>query len=445
MALINNRPQRILMLCAMYVAQGLPWGFMVTAIVSYLTDTDESITGKEIADLTAMTLLPWTFKLVWAPLIDSVTIRSLGRRRPWIIGAQFMMALSLIGMLSIGELGRDTLNALGWWFFIHNCFASLQDVATDALAVDILPEDEHGKVNGLMWGSKLFGKAIGSSVSGWMLVKYGFTDAVQFQFFLLILIMLFPLLSLERPNENLFPFSTPYSPDAAGERSVRSFVDVVQDLLTGFSLRTTFSFACFGVFAVVGWGIIEVATKPLYTQDLGWDSEDYSMLAGWAVSTELIGALLGGWIADRYDRRWVMGFGLGMYGLLSIAFAAGSGLWSNEMFSTGFLFLNPGFIAMGAVGYNSMGMRVSWTKASATMFTVYMTLSNVGHVVGNYLYGFLSDDCNYTYESIFYIAGAVTLVPLLVLPLIKPRDVDRVVESNAASESDVADENTEFI
>ena len=41
--------------------------------------------------------------------------------------------------------------------FLHNVFNSLQDVSVDALAVDLLPEDERGKANGLMFGSKYLG------------------------------------------------------------------------------------------------------------------------------------------------------------------------------------------------------------------------------------------------------------------------------------------------
>ena len=75
----------------------------------------------------------------------------MGRRRPWIIGAQFMMAVTLLGILWSGNLSEPA-GSTGqaafspefiWWlgvmFFVHNCFASLQDVATDALAVDVLP------------------------------------------------------------------------------------------------------------------------------------------------------------------------------------------------------------------------------------------------------------------------------------------------------------------
>ena len=108
---------------------------MTIALISFLTS--RGLGDAEAGELSAIVLLPWTFKLIWAPLIDTVTIRSMGRRRPWIIGAELMMAITMLGLIYMGDLTHD-LKLLGWMFFIHNCFASLQDVSTDALAVDIL-------------------------------------------------------------------------------------------------------------------------------------------------------------------------------------------------------------------------------------------------------------------------------------------------------------------
>jgi len=64
---------------------------MATAVVSYLTQ--HGINTTEASKLTAIVLVPWSFKLVWAPLIDTMTIRSMGRRRPWIIGGGLLTAV----------------------------------------------------------------------------------------------------------------------------------------------------------------------------------------------------------------------------------------------------------------------------------------------------------------------------------------------------------------
>ena len=187
MALVDSRLQRTSMLCAMYVAQGIPWGFMVTALSNYLAARE--ISDGELGKLTAIVLVPWTFKLIWAPLIDTITIRSMGRRRPWIIGAEVMMAVSMLWLLAMNDL-TENLEMLAWMFFVHNCFASLQDVATDALAVDVLPPKEQGQVNGLMWGSKLLGKSIGAGGMAIVMHEWGIPAAVGAQFVMLMIIML---------------------------------------------------------------------------------------------------------------------------------------------------------------------------------------------------------------------------------------------------------------
>jgi PAT family beta-lactamase induction signal transducer AmpG len=472
------------MLCAMYFAQGVPWGFMVTALIAYLAA--QGVGDADLGSLTAWVLVPWTFKLVWGPLIDTVTIRSMGRRRPWIIGAELMMAVSLLGILMLGDL-TNNLRLLALMFFIHNCFASLQDVSTDALAVDILPPDEQGKTNGFMWGSKLVGKAIGASVMAMIISAWGLQAAVMAQFIILLAIMLFPILMLERPGDKRFPWSktttmagiishgpatdvtqeplaahrlremevthevsstedpNPYRPprdmDSPTEKepglggedvtsSLRNPIDVFKDLFRGFSLITTSVFIFFGLIHTIGWGIVEIITKPLYIQQLGWTYVQMSNVSGAAVFTEMIGALLGGFLADRFGRRKVMLIGFGSYGLLHAIFAALPGLWGESWFAAAYLFLSPGALAMGAVGFLSMGMRICWTRSAATMFTIYMTVSNVAHVIGNASVGFFRAEGNewLSYEQTFWVAAISMWIPLLLLPLVNP---DRVDEAKA--------------
>lgn len=444
MALSNDWRQRIVMFCAMYFAQGLPWGFMVTALISYLTQRGLGV--EDTGWLTGIVLLPWTFKIVWAPMIDTVTIRSMGRRRPWLIGAEFMMAVSLLWILWVGDfssqLGHATAETklstrfvylLGCMFFVHNCFASLQDVCTDALAIDVLPPSEQGRVNGLMWGSKLVGKAFGTIVMAMVMAAgdrfhpgWGIPAALIVQFVVLIGIMMFPLFMLERPGEKRFPWSAGQAQGQDHLTSVRNPLLLLKDVYRGFFLLATFAFFVFGLFHVLGWGIVEVLTKPLYTQQLGWTFEEFSYVSGIAVFTELAGALLGGHVADRWGRRKVMIMGFGTYGLLHLVFASFPDLWTQSWFSAGYLILNPGALAVGSVGFLSMAMKISWTKAAATMFTVYMTLSNVGHVAGNFLVGWLKDENGLalSYAATFSFAGIITIAPLFLLSMVNPVTVD---------------------
>ena len=63
-SLTESKTARISTLCALYFAQGFPWGFMTTALVAYLAK--QGLTVADTGHLIAMAILPWTFKLIWA-------------------------------------------------------------------------------------------------------------------------------------------------------------------------------------------------------------------------------------------------------------------------------------------------------------------------------------------------------------------------------------------
>ena len=123
----------------LYVAQGIPYGFVTVTLAAYLAE--RGFDAGAIGALAAAGTLPWTFKWVWGPMIDRFGIPSMGRRRPWILLAQTGMILSILAMALIPSI-TDHLALLGWMIFVHNIFNSLQDVSVDALAVDLLREEE---------------------------------------------------------------------------------------------------------------------------------------------------------------------------------------------------------------------------------------------------------------------------------------------------------------
>ena len=438
MSLTDSRRQRILTLCALYVAQGVPWGFMLITLPSYLA-YHYQVGDDEIGQLTAVILIPWSFKLIWAPLMDTFTLRSMGRRRPWIIGSELMMGLTLLGFLGLGD-PSEKLRMILWMYFLHNCFASLQDVCTDALAVDILPVHEQGQTNGLMWGSKLVGKGIGAWGLSHVLNFGGIEACVAVQVTLLLVIMLIPIFILERKGEKRFPWSSgqPEGKVRTAGENIRNPGEVLRDFLKAFSLTTTLSYVAFALAKFIGSGVNEIVTKTLYTQQLEpkWTDLDFSTASGlYATGPIILGALLGGFLADRFGRRKILLVGYGGFGLAALTFAAIPGLWNEGWFAMTYILSYETLTAIASVGFLSMAMRISWTQSAATVFTTYMTLANVSHVVGNWLAGpvralFKFGEASlgadlYSYELTFWFVGAVTLAPLLLLIVVRPAQVDR--------------------
>lgn len=450
MALADSRTQRVCTLCILYFAQGVPYGFMTITMANYLSGM--GLSTQRVGELTAFALLPWTFKVIWAPIIDSLQFRGYGRRRPWIVMAQMLMALTLVGIYfaepyMVGEeidIERSA-DLLLWVFFVHNVFAVLQDVVSDALAVDLLSENEQGAVNGAMWASKLLGMALGAGVLATIMDQYGIQGAVAAQIIVLLLIMLVPLLLVERQGDKRFPWDVYGSSELEPSRQMRhrSIGEILHDVLRGFSMRTTMFFFMIVLLSLIGWGVMETILKTICNQQIGWSSTHTSVVMGYSYVPEAISAVLFGFLGDRFGRKKMMILGMGGYGLVSILFALGSDYWGNSyptdwaadgywdnhivwLYVVGYKVL----LAIFVVNYLAESMALSWTSSSATMFTIFMTLSNVGHVLGNLMAGDVERIFGAAHS--FIAMGIFNIVILSLLIYVRREDVTaRISEEEA--------------
>jgi len=395
---------------------------MLTALLSFLAS--KGLTIAESGQLTAMATLPWTFKLFWGPVIDSFIYEKMGKRRPWILFAQIGMALSLVAMIFMGDISEN-ISLLGWMFFLHNCFASLQDVSCDALAVDVLLPQEQGKVNGAMWGSKIIGTGTGAAAMGTLLVSNGLVFTILVQTLLMLAIMIFPLFILERPGEKRFPWSKGGRPlTNLNHSNSHSPLTVIKDLITAFSKAPCYYAALFIIISAINQGINGAVLPVFYNATLGWESDTYSQIVGGpGTILEFFGAILGGVMADRFGRRKVFFIGWGSFSVLSGIF--GFMILSMQelpLWFQGFYLISyPFCVAVGTVGMFALAMALSWSKASATMFTSYMAISNLSVVIGNKLIGPLSDI--FSIGQIYVIMMFVCLTPVILLKSMDPRPI----------------------
>ena len=428
---------RFFTLCVLYFAQGVPWGFVSIALVAVLSE--QGATVAQTGGLVALSALPWTFKLIWGPLIDSFGLPSFGRRRPWIVLAQACMAATLLIGVSTSEITSEaSLATLGTIVFLHNCFASLQDVATDALAIDVLAVRERGRANGMMWASKLVGASVGGVGMAFMMGSVGLPTAMQTMAELMLVIMVLPLLVLEREGDRRFPWSRKAAIVASTPNSSRAPAQqtgplvVVRSLLRSLGTQATFV----GLFVSLGAGMCCAMVVPInaevFTQVLGWSAESYSAThATFGTAGKLIGAVGGGLLCSRIGARGLFTTGaLVASGTLALH-AATSSLWLHASYplQTYVLLLEAG-LAMSGVGFLTLGMNLSWTTAAATQFTLYMTMSNVGRAIAPMLAGL-----GLTHVKLYSLAALLGLLPVTLLPFVDVRTIERRRRSEEAEDS----------
>ena len=207
LSLTTDWNTRALSLCALYTAQGIPSGFISFTLIAYLAE--QGYSAAAIGNMLFWVYLPWVFKFLWGPFVDNYHYLPMGRRRPWILSAQSGMVATVVIIALVPGI-ESKVALLTVLLFFHNCFASLQDVAVDGLAVDILNPEEFGKINGFMFGAKRFGTMVGGAGIGYLMGKYtslGIAGGLFLTVPLLLLIMCLPAFIRERPGEKLFPWS----------------------------------------------------------------------------------------------------------------------------------------------------------------------------------------------------------------------------------------------
>lgn len=147
------------LLGTLYFAQGLPFGFFIQALPVMLRKDGVSLSK---IGFTALLTLPWALKFLWAPVVDTRWWPRLGRRRTWILSMQ-VAAVLVLTVIAITP-GSDRLAMLMVAMFALNSIAATQDIATDGLAVELLPRAERGFANGLQVAGYRVGMVVGGGV-----------------------------------------------------------------------------------------------------------------------------------------------------------------------------------------------------------------------------------------------------------------------------------------
>ena len=464
MNLTDSRPARLATLSILYFAQGMPWGFISVGYGVMMTDL--GLDAAAIGAAVGLAYRPWSFKVLWGPMLDAVPALTIGRRRPFILFAELMMALSLLGLLVVDP--RTQLGLVGAVLFLHNTFAAMQDVAVDALAVDVLPDDEKGTANALMWAGKSLGVVAGGG-GGTLVAKALGWDALFLGMAgLLAAVMLLPLLLPERRPEpgdqppsaallKLAVFLLPFIAVAGAmfgmgvleERlaghPLALLVPVLQPvvavagallmwpvvdrpgfdrLAASFRTPTPWWAVLAGILTPAGYAMVGPASSKLLRGDLGLSEERIALISGVIdPAAGVLGALAGGALADRLGVRRSMAMCMGGIGAFLLVWSMTSASWGVFGWLVVWTALLQALINAYNAGSLGMYMSVSNPRVGATHFAIYMAATNLTYAWTAPLGGLIAD--RYGFAILFAVAAGVQVV---AIPLLLPIDAKRAQE-----------------
>jgi PAT family beta-lactamase induction signal transducer AmpG len=425
--LAENKWWRLVVLCGLYVAQGVPFGFVTVTLAAAIAaamgeeGASDIETTAAISSVVLLAGLPWSFKWIAGPFIDRFQVPGLGRRRPWILLAQAGMIVTLIQMAMLDDPTHQ-IHTLGWLAFVHNIFNAVQDVSVDALAVDLLPSEERGRISGLMYGSKYFGVAIGGAGLSFVAARTDLSSAMVAMIIVIGLISLLPLLTLERRGEHrLIPSRALSNGSTAGPRP--GFVAIFGELRRAFSHRGALITGVVCVVAMAASGALSPIGTQLFVDELGWGQEKYGAVTGGAaIGAGLVGAIAGGFLADLIGARRLAAIATVGYGGLLMGFGFVENLWRIDAVSMPYLIVESFLQGCFVTSLFAICIGVSRPIVAATQFTAYMALLNVSTSWGTAASPSLHEGLGTS--GAFVAAGAFQAAIALLLPLTLVRPLE---------------------
>lgn len=134
-----GRGWRLFAILVLGFSSGLPLALTGQAMQAWLT-----IDSIDLATIGFFGLVgvPYTFKFLWAPLMDRFELPFLGRRRGWLVLTQLALACLLWWMGQLSPSATPQLFAIA--AVLVAFLSASQDVVVDAYRTDLLPEEERG-------------------------------------------------------------------------------------------------------------------------------------------------------------------------------------------------------------------------------------------------------------------------------------------------------------
>ena len=354
--------------------------------------------------LFALVGLPYSWKFLWAPLMDRLR-PPLGRRRGWMVVTQVGL------VLSIGSLGYvDPLNQTALVAVFASLIAFLsatQDVAIDAYRREILSDEELGLGNAI----HVQAYRIASLVPGSLALVLADVLPWVWVFWITAAFMgIGLLLSLSvREPENLAPESG----------SIRdTFIGPFREYFERSGWKAAALALFFMVAYKLGDNMATALATPFYL-DLGFTLTDIGLVAKHAALWPAIaGGLLGGVIMLRLGINralWLFG-AVQMISILGFVWLAsvGQALWLLAVVIA-FEYLGVG---LGTAAFTAFIARESSRAFAATQFALFTALAALPRSMANAVTGFIVEETGWV--TFFLLCTLLAIPGMVVLKWVAP-------------------------
>jgi PAT family beta-lactamase induction signal transducer AmpG len=372
---------RTMLICAFTgFASGLPLYTLINLLPAWLRS--EGVNLKAIG-LFALIQLPYTWKFVWAPLMDRFVPPWLGRRRGWMLASQVAL-LTAMGLLGACSPKIEIWNIAALAALVA-FFSASQDIVLDAFRREILSDTELGLGNTIHINTYRLASLIPGSLA-LILADHLAWGSV---FWITALFMLPGVAMTLLVKE-------PALAKAAPKTLREAVVEPFHEFLTRAGWQEALVILAFIFLYKLGDSMATALATPFYL-DMGFSKSQIGLVAKHAgLWPAVIGGLLGGlWMVRLGINRALWLFGVvQVASILGFAWLAGQGPFhlvdGGEL---GKLALVIGFealgVGLGSAAFVSYIAHTTNPAYTATQFALFTSLAAVPRTLVNASTGYL--------------------------------------------------------
>lgn len=378
---------RLLAVALLSFSSGLPLGLVWIAIPTWLKQAGVDI---RVVGLLTLAQAPWSFKVLWSPLMDRFGVPGLPRKRGWVLVSQLALLGLGLALASVADRPQDVWTIAALSFAI--AFASAtQDIAYDGYTVEVLRPEEHAAAvaarTALYRAAMLVSGGIAITLASPFDLDVGGAAPLHWPGSWRIVHALMALGYLPCMVVTWLapePAATPGSP--------RTLREAVWGPLLGLlSQRRALDILAFVVLYKLSDQLTQALTRP-FLVEVGFGPFDVGVATatigqGAAVAGTVLGALL--------SQRLGLGRALWIFGLLQIGsnlgYAAVAQVGTNRPLmygAQGFEHLASG---MGSGAFGVLLLRLTQKRFSSTQFALLASLFTLPRVLAGPPAGLLAD------------------------------------------------------
>lgn len=402
--------RRMLICVFLGFTSGLPLFILLNLLQAWLKT--EGVSLRDIG-LFALIQFPYTWKFVWAPLVDRYAIPGLsrlGRRRGWMLATQ-VAVMALVAALGTRDPKSDLPTIAALCAALAFFSASL-DIVIDAFRRELLPDAELGLGTAVHVNAYKLAGLVPGSLSLILAdhLPWDVVFAITAAFMLPGIVLVFAV------DEPASSFSPP-----------RSLRDAIVQPFTEFVRRDGWSQALLILAFIFLYKLgdsMATALSTAFYLDIGFTKTEVGLIAKnvglWA---SVIGGLVGGaWLVKLGINR-----GLWIFGVLQLVAVFGFAWLAKAGPDRGVLAFAIGFEAFASVGlgtaaYVAFIARTTDPRFAATQFALFTSLMSVPRTFANAGAGYIAAHSGWF--DFFVICGALGVPGLLLLPKVAPWRAD---------------------